>query len=248
MLHREQPPVLGVELSDCPKGTSTLIKSRYLFRDKSLLFSTGTKHPHQLPPLWFGNSARRWEEEKNPKSDGSRHQEQDFICRALLQTQGMWFTTEQPLGGPCERNQENLTQPFPKKHLQISPSSSQLGGKEKKSNNPTFLHGSCGNGTSNLCFFCGLWAKKRVLCAATGSNPPQGGGEQECLGPEENSPTFYPAAPRDQHLLMFLEKSMVWWITNELKRAPAGRETGIFCLTVSLSCSSQKCCTGLTWC
>lgn len=156
----------------------------------------------------------------------------------------MGFITEQLLGGPCERNQETLTALPLKSTYRFSSSAPSLGGKENKTNSPTFLRGSCGNGTENLCFFCGSWAKKRGLCALTGSNAPQGGGEQESLGPEENSPTFYPAAPRDQHLLMFLEKSMLWWITNELKTAPAGREKGIFCLSVSLSCCSQK---GLHW-
>lgn len=104
----------------------------------------------------------------------------------------MWFFY-QGSAPACERNQETLTRPF-KKHLEIP----TWGGKENKTNNPTFQHGSCGNGTENLCFFCGSRAKKKgFVCSKR---------EQECLGAKENSPIFNPAAPRDQHLLMFLEK------------------------------------------
>lgn len=73
---------------DCFKGTSSLRKPLYLFRTKSLLFITGTKHPHQLPLLGFGNSARRQGKEKDPKSDGSRQQEQDFHLQGTAPNPG----------------------------------------------------------------------------------------------------------------------------------------------------------------
>lgn len=127
------------------------------------------------------------------------------------------------------------------------PSSHDLGGKK-----PT--RHSCmvpvGTAVKNCTFSMGH-GLKRSISAVAGSNIPQGGGEEECSLVPKHSPTFYHAAPRDQHLLMFLEKSMVCWIANELKtRASSSwqRKRNILLNCQFGAAAHKSACTGLTFC
>lgn len=86
-----------------------------------------------------------------------------------------------------------------------------------------------------ICAFAvGHGLKKGFCVLQEGAMLPREGEDRNVWGIKRILPLSSLQPPRDQHLLMFLEKkkSMVWWITNELKTAPAGREKGIFCLTV----------------